>query len=119
MISSRADTLPPSLSIDEFPTGPTAAKKIPLSWLGIDETSVPSGNDQDAVTYSYLLEGRDANWSDWTPATRLTLVSLPVGSYTFRVRARDAAGNISAIVSRSFTVSSPVALGSAKNLRKL
>ena len=119
VISSRADTLPPSLSIDEFPTGPTAAKKIPLSWLGIDETSVPSGNDQDAVTYSYLLEGRDANWSDWTPATRLTLVSLPVGSYTFRVRARDAAGNISAIVSRSFTVSSPVALGSAKNLRKL
>lgn len=106
-IANRADTAAPNLSLDEFPTGPTTDQDIQVRWLGIDETSIPSASEPAAVTYSYQLEGRDADWSAWTPATHTSLTSLSAGNYTFRVRARDAAGNISTTVSSPITVGSP------------
>lgn len=105
-ISNLSDTQPPNLSIDEFPTGPVE-QPVNLRWLGIDETSIPSAISPNAVTYSFKLEGRDADWSPWTPTTRVSLASTPSGEYTFQVRARDAAGNISAIESRKIAIKSP------------
>lgn len=103
-VSDAADTLPPSLSIDEFPPGPVAGEDVRLRWLGIDETSIPSAAQPDAVTYSYRLDGRDSDWSPWTAAVQVTYASLQPGRYTFAVRARDAAGNYSLPESRQIVV---------------
>lgn len=115
--SDRADVLPPNLSLDEFPTGPITDRNMEIRWLGIDETSIPSASNPVAVTYSYQLQGRDVDWSAWTPATHVSLISLFAGNYTFRVRARDAAGNISATVSSSITVWSLLPPAPPGNLR--
>jgi PKD repeat protein len=56
------------------------------------------------VTYSYWLEGRDGDWSAWTPATHVFYTGLAPGNYTFRVKAQDPAGNISPIEIRTFEI---------------
>lgn len=108
MVLDCPDSVPPNLSVDVFPTGLTTEQSIDIRWLAVDETSVPSASDPDAVTYSYFLEGRDSDWSAWTPATHVSLESLPRSNYTFHVRARDAAGNMSPIVSRTIVRASAV-----------
>lgn len=107
-VSNVADTQPPNLSIDEFPTGPTTQHDITFRWVGIDETSIPAVTLPDVVTYSYWLQGRDADWSAWTPATHVSFSSLNPGDYTFRVKARDAAGNIT-VESRALRIITPTA----------
>jgi hypothetical protein len=108
-VSDLPDTTPPNLSLDEFPAGPTSRREISFRWLGIDDTYVPSAMNPNYVTYSYKLEGRDADWSPWTAATHLSLISLASGDYVFQVRARDAAGNISATESRPLSVRGSIA----------
>jgi hypothetical protein len=98
------DTRPPNLSIDDFPTGPTAASTVGFRWLGVDETSIPSAGQQNAITYSYWLEGRDTDWSAWTPVTHVSYNLLASGDYTFRVKGRDAAGNVSLTESRPLKI---------------
>jgi hypothetical protein len=115
--SNISDTLPPNLSIDQFPTGPVSKPDISLRWLGIDETSIPSPVNPNAVAYSYMLQGRDTNWSAWTPGTHVLLTGLPGGTYTFQVRGRDAAGNVSATESRQVIITPPTA--PPTNLRPL
>lgn len=65
-------------------------------------TPTPPESGQD-YTFSYQLDDND--WSDFTPDTSVTLSDLADGRYTFRVRARDAAGNIDASpAQRTFVV---------------
>jgi hypothetical protein len=118
-VSNLSDDQPPNLSIDEFPTGPVNGSKVAMRWLAVDDTSIPWTGQPDVVTYSYKLEGRDSDWSPWTSGTHTTYESLVPGSYTFSVRARDAAGNISGIASRPIRVMSsiPTAPASPRNLK--
>ena len=46
----------------------------------------------EVLHYSYKLEGYDVEWSQQTEESSLQMGNLPVGSYTFRVRARNARG---------------------------
>lgn len=101
-VTNASDTLAPNLSIDDFPIG-HVNDDINFRWLAVDETSIPSPRNTNAVTYSYMLQGRDTSWSPWTPATHITYSGLQGGSYTFLVRAQDAAGNISLTNSRAFS----------------
>jgi hypothetical protein len=103
-VAALADSTPPNVSIDEFPTGAGPGQGISLRWLAIDETSIPSPIYPNAVTYSYMLQGRDTNWSAWTPATHIVLSTVPSNTCTFLVRAQDAAGNISSPQSRLIPV---------------
>ena len=109
-ISNRTDSLPPSLSIDTAPTGLIKDNSLRLRWIAIDDTSIPSNSNPDAIFYSYKLEGYDAAWSDWTAKTYLEYSTIPNGTYTFSVKAKDVQGNISPVVSREIilqTVSAP------------
>ncbi|GEM_PF-2230888 len=96
-VTDVADTLAPNLSLDEFPTGPISQPDVALRWTAIDETSIPCPTEPNAVTYSCRLEGRDADWSAWTPGTEARYSQLTAGNYVFQVQAKDAAGNLSEI----------------------
>jgi hypothetical protein len=54
--------------------------------------------------FSYLLEGFDKTWSDWSSKTEKDYTNLPYGTYTFKVKARNNPGNESAPASYTFKV---------------
>ena len=101
----RADTTPPNLTIASAPLGPTRTRQQRLRWIAIDETSVPDPTLPDAILYSYRLSGPagEGNWSAWAANTYVDYTLAP-GTYTFSVKAKDAAGNETPVVSTSFTI---------------
>lgn len=44
--------------------------------------------------YSYMLEGYDANWSNWTKETYKDYSNLPAGNYVFRVKSKNIYGQV-------------------------
>jgi hypothetical protein len=116
-IASRADVKAPNVSISDIPRGPLVENGFRVRWVGLDETSYPNLGEinpeanapsdtpaPDAILYSYSLQGY-SDWSAWSPKTYMDFSNLSNGSYTFLVRAKDAAGNLSA------TASAPIVIG--------
>ena len=69
-----------------------------FEWTGSDDAT---GN----LLYSYKLEGHEFSWSSWTSATSKSFNDLSNGGYTFKVKAKDEAGNEDTTpATRSFTV---------------
>jgi ligand-binding sensor domain-containing protein/DNA-binding CsgD family transcriptional regulator len=64
-------------------------------------------NQQSSVEFSYLLEGYDRNWSQWSDRSEKEYTNLRPGKYTFKVKSRNSHNNESAIVSYAFTVRPP------------
>ncbi|MCD6232343.1 S8 family serine peptidase [Candidatus Aerophobetes bacterium] len=85
------DRTPPQTSLVTHPlgklTGNTLTIEASFSWIGLDNIT-----PQEKLVYSYFMEGYDKEWSPWSPAKNITY-SLPEGEYTFKVRAKDEAGN--------------------------
>jgi ligand-binding sensor domain-containing protein len=71
------------------------------------EYSSPLYEQQSNIEYSFLLEGFDNKWSDWSKKTEKDFSYLPAGSYTFSVKARNNLGNESPSASYSFIVLPP------------
>jgi signal transduction histidine kinase len=61
----------------------------------IIEFAAPSYNGIEKNEYQYYLEGRDTEWSSWTPRTSVTYTNLREGTFRFHVRARNGQGQIS------------------------
>lgn len=59
------------------------------------------------VAYQYQLDPLDTKWSEWTNNSFIDYTRLDAGEYTFRVRARGAAGAESAETQWSFRVRPP------------
>lgn len=94
------DTTPPNT---EITNGIINYDDVTFTWTGIDDTTTTS-----ELVYSYYLEGHGSDWSDWTSDTSKEYVDLSDGDYTFRVKAKDEAGNVDASpAENSFTVSLP------------
>lgn len=96
------DTAAPSLSIDSGPTGLTN-DRTPTFGFTSDAPGVECSVDQGSPSYGSCSR-----------TTSHTTGTLADGSYTFRVRVADAAGN-EAVATRSFTVDAtppPVSIGS-------
>jgi Bacterial Ig-like domain len=85
------DTVPPSLSIGSGPSGPTNDATPSFGFTVEDGASVECSIDQGSPAYASCA-------SPYTPGA-----PLADGSYAFRVRARDAAGN-QATDSQAFSV---------------
>lgn len=108
----NVDTNPPEVTLLDYPTeiviGDTARVAVTFTWIGSD----PDGlTPVEELLYQYKLEGHPGyqDWSGWTLATT-EIYTLPSGNYTFKVRARDEAGNYpeeddAATAKSSFTVS--------------
>jgi len=56
------------------------------------------------VTFSYMLEGYDSNYSDFSPIKSEFYSNVPDGSYTFHLRAKDNLGEITGPIVRTFSI---------------
>ena len=65
---------------------PYARNDVTIAYIGL-EYDAP-----EAVTYEYQLEGYDARWQEAGVQRSARYTNLPAGTYTFRVRARNADG---------------------------
>ncbi|MDB3905387.1 hypothetical protein N9335_02800 [Crocinitomicaceae bacterium] len=59
------------------------------------------------ISYSYMLEGLDENWSPPTRETHADFTNLPDGSYIFKVKSRISGGEWSEPLEYSFTINPP------------
>ena len=103
---NRPDLVPPNLTINSGPRGSVPAGVVSFAWGATDDTYTADLSDQDAIAYSYSVEGSAGygGWSAWSGRKSARLAGLPSGQYRFQVKAKDAAGNESPPVSRSFAV---------------
>jgi hypothetical protein len=85
------DTIAPTVSINSGPSGPVTDNTPSFGFTGEDGATFECSVDQGGASYSVCS-------SPYTPAT------LPDGSYIFRVRATDEAGNVSPVDTREFSV---------------
>jgi len=105
----------PAASLTFTITGPDTSS--PLTPTGLTRTTADTNNsptftwnattDNVAVTsYEYQLDG--GAFQNAGTALSVDLSTAAIGSHTFGLRARDAAGNISSTTALSFTISAPV-----------
>src|SRR5712691_1745137 len=92
------DNTPPVAQITGGPSGTTAAIGATFTFTGTDNLT-PAGN----LLFAWQLDG--AAFGAFSAMTSATLSGLTPGAHTFALKARDQAGNESAVVSRNFTVS--------------
>ena len=71
------------------------------------EVSYPVFGNESKTLFSYWLEGQDNNWSEFVPDFKKEYTNLSEGDYKFRVRAKDASGEISEEGFTEFTISPP------------
>ncbi len=69
--------------------------------------SVPYYEKINYIRYRFLLEGFEDSWSEWTSKTEKEYTNLNAGDYRFKVQARNAYGEESALAIFSFTVLPP------------
>ncbi len=73
----------------------------------IFEWSAPFFEDENAIEYSFMLQGMDNNWSKWTKETKYVFTNLNEGDYVFKVKARNKYGVESSVASYSFSILPP------------
>lgn len=71
------------------------------------EYSSPSFIKESGNDYQYLLEGFSDDWSTWGRETKKEYTNLPSGDFVFKVRTRNALGDLSQEVSYNFRVLPP------------
>jgi ligand-binding sensor domain-containing protein/DNA-binding CsgD family transcriptional regulator len=76
------------------------------------EYASPTYHAPETVEYSYLLEGYDNRWSDWTARTEKDYTNLPAGDYVFRVRTHDNLGQTREAAPFAFRIQPPWYAGS-------
>ncbi|HSF45193.1 MAG TPA: triple tyrosine motif-containing protein [Chitinophagaceae bacterium] len=82
--------------------------KLPSSFDSYHfEFSSPAYGLQKNIEYSYLLEGFEQRWTNWTSRSEKDYTNLPFGEYTFRVKARDNLGNESEELTYRFVILAP------------
>jgi len=69
--------------------------------------AAPVYGQQANIEYSYILEGFEDKWSEFSRRTEKEYTNLPAGKYSFKVKARNNLGNESPVSYYSFTVLPP------------
>ncbi|MEP6950507.1 MAG: triple tyrosine motif-containing protein [Ginsengibacter sp.] len=85
-----------------------ATPQIGSNWNSLHfEFSSPLYEHHNSVLYSYLLNGYDKKWSEWTKKTEKDYTNLPAGNYTFQVKAKNNLGSESEIMGYAINVLPP------------
>ncbi len=71
------------------------------------EFVAPEFRYDQAVSYSYMLENYDSDWSFFSPANTKEYTKLPKGTYTFKVRANNSLESEATETSYKFTILPP------------
>jgi len=98
--TASTDTTAPTATISSGPSGTITVNNATFVWTGSDNVTPTA-----SLQYAYYLAGRDSGYGAYSTATTVSYSALANGSYTFYVKAKDAAGNESTAVTRAFTVS--------------
>lgn len=109
------DTTPPTVTIDDFEddTATVTASDdqsatIDLFWTIDDEETAPSNTQvvagQDHTGAAALLDGSELGIVEGSQDIPIDTSSLEDGDYNLRVVARDESGNLSTVVSQSFSI---------------
>ena len=53
------------------------------------EFAAPYYNANNINSYSWMLQGANNKWSEWSPFPRANLSNIPEGSYSFKVKAKN------------------------------
>lgn len=69
--------------------------------------SAPYFDGQEAIEFQYQLENFDKDWSEWSTFNEKEYTNLSQGDYSFKVRARNIFGDISAPTVYKFSVYPP------------
>ncbi len=84
------------------------AAKVSHSWNSFHfEFASPVFAQQSNIEYSYLLQGFDEKFSEFSKKTEKEYTNLPAGKYVFKVKARNNLGNESSIKTYAFEVLPP------------
>ncbi|MFS4417098.1 ATP-binding protein [Maribacter sp. 2307ULW6-5] len=62
---------------------------------------------ENRIQYQTFLEGLDEDWGEWGSKTSREFTSLPFGTYTFRVKAKNTFGILSEEIAYAFEVLPP------------
>ncbi|WP_110180534.1 hypothetical protein [Nocardioides solisilvae] len=97
-LSVFVDTAPPVTTITSGPSGPVqvepgTTRAVPFTFTATE-----------AATFTCSLDAVGTTSRDWQPCASPHQVSVGVGAWEFRVRARDAVGNQGAEAVQGFTV---------------
>jgi DNA-binding CsgD family transcriptional regulator len=93
-------------SIDQQSSG--AVPSLAFIWNSLHfEYSSPVFEGQSNVEYSYLLEGFDKGWSNWSKKSEKDYTNLSAGKYTFKIKARNHQTNQSSVATYVFYITPP------------
>ena len=104
------DSLKSKISYSSVNTFENVPKDLVLSYDNNHLTFVYSAINwfkPQAITYSYLLEGSDENWSPPSSETHADFTNIPDGSYIFKVKSRISGGEWSEPLEYHFTITPP------------
>lgn len=68
----------------------------------------PHFESGDRISFQYMLENYDQDWSDWTSTDFKEYTNLKEGDYRFMVRAKSIYGDISEYADYSFEINPPI-----------
>ncbi|SHE52457.1 regulatory protein, luxR family [Mariniphaga anaerophila] len=71
------------------------------------EFSANSYSNQDKIEYSYKLEGKDKNWSEWSENSTIEFRKLSPGKFTLLAKSRNGANAESEQFTYTFTILKP------------
>jgi serine phosphatase RsbU (regulator of sigma subunit) len=71
------------------------------------EFSAPYFSSENKILYSYVLDGMDKNWSEWSSNTSKGYTNIYEGRYTFHVKAKNIYGVESSEATYSFVILAP------------
>ncbi len=88
-VTEEGDFTPPDIHLIDYPDAVIESRNVLFEWNATDNVS-----PEENITFSYMLSPYDGGWSPWGYTTLTSYNDLNAGSYTFRIRAKDDAGNI-------------------------
>jgi|GEM_PF-2967999 len=85
VLLEEVDVEPPVVRIDRAPPALTREDSVEFAW------SLAKGGSGGETTFASRLEGAEATFGPYKPASERRFTDLPDGTYVFEVRARDEA----------------------------
>ena len=95
-------------AVNEDQNANSPVGRISHKWNSFQfQFAAPLYAQQSVIEYSYMLEGFETKWSEFSKRTEKEYTNLPAGNYTFKVKAKNNLGNESAVTSYNFIVLPP------------
>lgn len=96
-------------AVNDYSTAPQQSRTtVSNAWNSFHfGFAAPVYGQQSNIEYSYILEGFENQWSEFSGKTEKEYTNLPAGDYVFKVKVRNNLGNESAASSYFFRVLPP------------